>query len=247
MQDWIKLHRRFRESSFYGQAIPVALWIECLLRASWDKRERFIGREKVVLSPGEFVYGNREMGETIGCGTATVKAWMDLFEKEGMVERSPNAKGTVCKLKKWSEYQDTRTQKERSRNDDGTGAEPNKNIRNTNVTQDTVPGSVGIVVADAPTPSQYAEKFFAKDPDTMKAEAEYFVRQGIAIEIVRQEFKLFGLYWSERTPGGKKFRWQTEKTFEVRRRLVTWFRNAAERSQKKSGGLSMPDFRSSPQ
>ena len=72
--------------------------------------------------------GYREFSQKVGCGVATVKAWMDAFEKEGMVERSRNAKGTICKLKKWSEYQETRTLTERSRNADGTLTEPNKKV-----------------------------------------------------------------------------------------------------------------------
>lgn len=127
---WIKLHRQIQDSSFYGQPIAVALWVECLLRAAHEGKERFIGREKIYLEPGQFVMGYREFADKVGCGTATAKAWMDAFEKEGMVERSRNAKGTVCKLKKWSEYQDTRTQTEQARNADGTLTEPNKNVKN---------------------------------------------------------------------------------------------------------------------
>lgn len=242
-ENWIKLHRQFRDSAFYGQAIPVALWVECLLRAGWEKKEKFIGRVKVTLDVGEFVMGYKEMGETVGCGTATVKAWLDIFEQEGMVERRRNARGTVCKLKKWSEYQETRTQTERKRNDDGTMTEPNKNTRNTNRTSDVVIGSGESVDAGASTPAHYAENFLKFDPATQKAEYEYFLGQGIPDEVIRQEFTNFVRYWAELTPGGRKRRWQTEKTFEVRRRLVTWFTRTIDRMKQRGGGLKMPDFR----
>lgn len=42
---------------------------------------------------------------------------------------------------------------------------------------------------------------------------------------VAEELKLFTLYWTEKNHSGKKEKWQGEKTFEVRRRLVTWFNN----------------------
>lgn len=42
---------------------------------------------------------------------------------------------------------------------------------------------------------------------------------------VAEELKLFTLYWTERNKSGKKQKWESEKTFEVRRRLVTWFNN----------------------
>lgn len=249
-QDWIKLHRQFRETAFYGQAIPVALWIECLLRASWESRERFIGREKVHLGAGEFVMGYQELGDTVGCGKATAKAWLDIFEQEGMVERKRTAKGTICKLKKWSEYQDTRTQTDRARTDGGPPTDPNKNVKKVRTVvpeSDVVIPAGESVAADAATPAQYAERFFAKSADVMREEAEHFVNEcGFPVETVRQEFARFCLYWCERTPGGKKQRWQTEKTFEVRRRLTTWFQRAAEQSTKaaqRTSSAVMPDFR----
>ncbi len=134
---WIKLHRQLRDSSFYGQPIPVAIWIECLLRGAHEGRERFIGREKVFLQPGEFVMGLDEMGETVGCGKATIKSWMDVFEKEGMLDRTPTAKGTICKLKKWSEYQDTRPPMDRARTADGPLADPNKKVKNVRIKETT--------------------------------------------------------------------------------------------------------------
>ena len=38
------------------------------------------------------------------------------------------------------------------------------------------------------------------------------------------EVRSFGMYWSERNGTGTKERWQLQKTFEVEKRLETWFR-----------------------
>ena len=148
-EGWIKLHRQLRESSFYGNVAAVAIWVECLMRAAHDGGERYIGREKVKIDKGGFVMGYREMGDKVGCSGSTVKAWMDVFVREGMVERSSNAKGTLCKLKKWSEYQDGRTLTERSQNADGTLTEPNKKVKNERMKEDTsltVKGHPGVQV-----------------------------------------------------------------------------------------------------
>lgn len=42
-------------------------------------------------------------------------------------------------------------------------------------------------------------------------------------EVLRAELFKFYNYWCEKTPDWKRVRWQTEKTFEVKRRLATWF------------------------
>ncbi len=47
----------------------------------------------------------------------------------------------------------------------------------------------------------------------------------ITQDIADRELDKFISYWTEPTKSGKKQRWQTEKTFEVRRRLSTWMGN----------------------
>lgn len=48
-------------------------------------------------------------------------------------------------------------------------------------------------------------------------------------QIVLHELKKFMLYWTEPTRNGKKQQWQTKTTFELYRRLATWFDNANNR------------------
>jgi hypothetical protein len=48
------------------------------------------------------------------------------------------------------------------------------------------------------------------------------------LELVRRELIKFKNYWTEHTPSGQKQLWETKKTFEVKRRLVTWFSNVRD-------------------
>lgn len=47
-------------------------------------------------------------------------------------------------------------------------------------------------------------------------------------DIMWAEIKLFERYWTERNSTGTKERWETEKTFEVDRRLSNWFAKKKE-------------------
>lgn len=53
-------------------------------------------------------------------------------------------------------------------------------------------------------------------------------KYGIAPALIATELQKFYMYWTEKTHSGAKERWQTEKTFEPKRRLVTWFNNKRE-------------------
>ena len=82
--------------------------------------------------------------------------------------------------------------------------------------------SSSVVIATTPqkTPKQIAEEFFVADPekivDSLSPDPEHR-------ENVLREIKKFILYWTELNSTGKKQLWQTKPTFEVSRRLRTWF------------------------
>ena len=64
---------------------------------------------------------------------------------------------------------------------------------------------------------------------------EFHKKSGISVIFLKKEVRKFYMYWTEPTKNGKKQRWQTEKTFEVKRRLIRWLDNAHEWSKKEGG------------
>lgn len=75
--------------------------------------------------------------------------------------------------------------------------------------------------AIAVPPSQVFQSFL-NDPESM---IRTLINKGFDENITRTEIKKFIAYWTEPTRSGDKQRWQTEKTFELTRRLITWFNN----------------------
>ena len=75
------------------------------------------------------------------------------------------------------------------------------------------------------TPSQIS-KFFFLDPECVIQE---MLANGLPEQTVRFEVGKFINYWTELNKSGKKQRWELEKTFEVKKRLGTWFRNIANK------------------
>jgi len=55
------------------------------------------------------------------------------------------------------------------------------------------------------------------------------------IKISKQDIAEFVLYWTEPNKSGKKERWETEKTFDVKRRLLKWLDNKAKWSKPTIG------------
>lgn len=89
--------------------------------------------------------------------------------------------------------------------------------------------------AKAPTPSEIMFKFI-NETEYQEKIINALVEKGLNRELVAAEIKAFLNYWCELTKSGKQQRWQTEKTFELQRRLATWFNNT-----KKFNKVSQPD------
>lgn len=89
------------------------------------------------------------------------------------------------------------------------------------------------------TPSEKAKWFFEVVmkqplPDDARAFLNALVEKtGESKETVWCEVQKFVSYWTEKTKNGKKERWETQKTFEVERRLTTWFGNINNRRTTK--------------
>jgi len=82
------------------------------------------------------------------------------------------------------------------------------------------------------TPSTIANNFFTNVDEQERISKEVSERYKTDILQIKQEIYKFISYWTEPTKSGKLQRWQTQTTFEVGRRLSTWFNNAREFKQK---------------
>jgi hypothetical protein len=88
------------------------------------------------------------------------------------------------------------------------------------------------------TPRDLAQSFF-KDADIQNKIIATLIEKGIDESTARQEIKKFIGYWTESNGAGTRQRWQLQQTFDVRRRLATWFGNVSkfERSSKRTIGI----------
>lgn len=83
-----------------------------------------------------------------------------------------------------------------------------------------------------PLTQKEQNKSFFESEEIQEKTILFLVEKSIPENVARPEVKKFVSYWSELNGTGKKQRWELEKTFEVKRRLGTWFSNVR------------PDFRS---
>lgn len=94
-------------------------------------------------------------------------------------------------------------------------------------------------VANAPpTPKDEASRFFKVVEDKGSEFVDFIkkISEKVPEKFATEEIYNFYRYWTELTPGGLKQRWECQKTFEVQKRLATWFNRAGKWS--KTGGVN---------
>ena len=107
-------------------------------------------------------------------------------------------------------------------NDTPKGGENDTPKKNIIIKEDLGEGEQAAIAA--PTPREEFLEFL-KSPEAQIQ--KLIAARGQAYEpFIRKEVEAFIGHWTERTASGKKQRWEMEKTFELSRRLATWFRNA---------------------
>lgn len=89
------------------------------------------------------------------------------------------------------------------------------------------------------TPGAIAIKFFKGEADVCVPLAQDLLQKGYDKQMILAELLKFRNYWTEPTRSGRKTRWELQPTFDVRRRLGTWFRNIAERSGTRRAGAGV--------
>ena len=83
----------------------------------------------------------------------------------------------------------------------------------------------------SPTPTEEAKLFFTSNERRGEVLAGV-VAKGIDEKVAREEFAKFVSYWTERNKSGTKQKWELERTFEVGKRLASWFSNIGKWGNK---------------
>lgn len=92
------------------------------------------------------------------------------------------------------------------------------------------------------TPKKIANNFFNNEQDRNEKIDLLIKKNNWPEQSVKQEIAKFISYWTELNSTGKKQRWEMEKTFEIDRRLATWFSRAAKFAPEQSRFINLDNL-----
>lgn len=137
MEGWIKVHRKTLESPVFDNPKLFKIWMYCLFKVTHKDKIVIVGKTKVELKAGQFIFGRRAVAEELKMNDRTVYDYMKLLEKLGMISMTSNNKFSVITVVNWGVYQSyegnlqqqTTTQ---STTQNATQNDTNKNIKKFN-------------------------------------------------------------------------------------------------------------------
>lgn len=130
MEGWIKTHRKLMDSQIWQNPVGLKIWMWCLFKASHQDKEILIGRKKVLIKAGQFIYGRMAAAEELEQSPSTVRNWVDFLKQDNYIDIKSSNKYSVVTIVNWTEYQQMDIKVDNTRTTPGQHQDTNKNIYN---------------------------------------------------------------------------------------------------------------------
>lgn len=228
-QGWIKLHRKITEWEWYTETNTFAVFMHLILTCNF-KPTRWRGIE---LEVGESIKALGTLAKETKLSVRNVRTAIKRLKSTGEVTERKHGKHRILKLKNYKQYQlgDTESDNEVTRKRQGSDKEvtidkeckKGKNEKNEKKRENTPEQQM----------KGFIESIREKDNLYQSLSEKLSSERRINIDKVRAELTKFVDYWTELNSTGTKQRWEMEKTFEVQRRLTTWFSRTGSYGGKK--------------
>ncbi|MYL44618.1 DnaD domain protein [Virgibacillus halodenitrificans] len=135
MNGWIKLHRKMLTSNIFQNEKLLKIFTYCLLKATHTEHQQVVGKQKVDLKPGQFVFGRRKAALELDMKESTVRDYMKVLKDDNVIAISPTNKFSVITVINWEIYQ-SKDDSQRQQNDNKMTPEGQQNDTNKNVKND---------------------------------------------------------------------------------------------------------------
>lgn len=222
---WIKLHRKILDWEWFTSPSTLQLFIYLLLMANKeDKKWRGI-----LIKRGQLVTSVATISEETKLSTQQVRTSLNRLKSTNEITSKTTNRFTlvtVCKYESYQLYEETEQQAkqqalQQTNNKQITNKQQqlknNKNIRNNKKESILTNVRIDEKATDAPVVA-------TTTTDDMELRKEKFYQSLVpyVAKYGKDMVRAFYDYWTEKTLGGRKMRFEKQQAFEISKRLATW-------------------------
>ncbi len=122
---WISVYRKIVNNPIFDNPKGFKLWIWCLIKANRYEKEILLGRRKIFLKSGQFIFGSITACEQLNMSKSTIHFWMSYLKDERYIERKTTNRYSIITILNYIEYQVIEHQVKHKRNANETPNETN--------------------------------------------------------------------------------------------------------------------------
>ena len=129
---WIKLHRKILVNPIFSSEKGFKIWIWCLLKATHNGNEFYLGRKKIELKQGQFVFGRDIASKELKMSGSTVWWWVSQLEVDRYINIKKTSKYSIITILNWKKYQGVDNKPNNKWTTDRQQIDTIKNVKNVN-------------------------------------------------------------------------------------------------------------------
>ena len=105
MAGWVRLHRCIMDKAIWKNHNLYRVFSWCIMKATWQPYETIVGMTKVVLEPGQFIFGRYEAAAELLMKPSTVFDCMKWLKANSTIDIKSDNKKSVITIINWPFYQ----------------------------------------------------------------------------------------------------------------------------------------------
>ncbi|WP_312039308.1 DnaD domain protein [Macrococcoides bohemicum] len=127
MAGWIKVHRQLMDSPIFDNEKLFKVFMYCLMKASHKEHKQLVGKQVVILKPGQFVFGRKKASAEANMSASTLWSYMLTLKNLDTIDIKSNNKFSVVTIVNWGLYQQEEENHDSKRNNKRTTDEQQTN------------------------------------------------------------------------------------------------------------------------
>ena len=222
---WIKLHRKILDWEWFTSPSTLQLFIYLLLRANKENKKW----RGILIKRGQLVTSVATISEETKLSTQQVRTSLNRLKSTNEITSKTTNRFTlvtICKYESYQLYEEVEQQTkqqalQQTNNKQITNKQQqlknNKNIRKNKKESILTNVRIDEKATDAPVVA-------TTTTDDMELRKEKFYQSLVpyVAKYGKDMVRAFYDYWTEKTYGGRKMRFEKQQAFEISKRLATW-------------------------
>jgi len=188
---WVKLWRKTIDNEILQNPELLSFWIWCLLKAYHKEKTIFVGKQKVVIGKGCFLFGRRKAAIELNSTEQKIRTCLSSLESTNNITIKSTNKFSIISIINWDIYQSgekvCNQQINQQDNQPATNNQPASNQQSTTI--NNIENVENVKIEDIKPKKVRQKKDFVQP--TLEEVVSYFLEKGYSGQVGKKAFEYY--------------------------------------------------------